>query len=247
MLWILYTRVLGVPGGMQGQSYHHISGGVSSWSHLYISSHHQEEEEEEEEEVRCSICLDILGPPTSQETVTLQRCPHSFHTACLVSLVESQPGQHHLQCPNCQTIHGVRTGNMPTTGTIRYARHEGCSLPGYPGEGVILIEYQFQDGVQDQSQPQPGKPFYAGGFPRTAFLPGSSRGQRVLHMLITAFKRGLTFTIGRSVSSGEENCLTWNGIHHKTLVNDRGSGRGYPDLGYLDRVMEELKLNGVEG
>ena len=132
---------------------------------------------------------------------------------------------------------------MPTTGKIRWARHDGRAVRGYPGQGVIVIEYQFEDGVQDESQPRPGKPFYARGFPRQAFLPGSSQGQRVLHMLITAFKRGLTFTIGRSVTTGEEDCLTWNGIHHKTGAN----GHGYPDMAYLDRVMQELKLFGVEG
>ena len=132
---------------------------------------------------------------------------------------------------------------MPTTGKIRWARHDGRAVRGYPGQGVIVIEYQFEDGVQDDSQPRPGKPFYARGFPRQAFLPGSSQGQRVLHMLITAFKRGLTFTIGRSVTTGEEDCLTWNGIHHKTGAN----GHGYPDMAYLDRVMQELKLFGVEG
>ena len=226
--------------GLRGRDRREVAGETVR---LHTRPHHHEEEKEE----RCSICLDNLGSTYSLEAVTLQRCPHSFHTACLVSLVETQPGQHHVQCPNCQTIHGVRTGNMPTTGTIRYARHQGCSLPGYPGEGVIMIEYQFQAGLQDQNQPQPGKPFYAGGFPRTAFLPGTSLGQRVLHMLITAFKRGLTFTIGQSVTTGEENCLTWNGIHHKTVVNDRGSGHGYPDMDYLDRVVQELKLNGVEG
>ena len=191
----------------------------------------------------CSICLEDLWSTTGLESVTLKQCSHSFHSGCLVRLVESQTGQHHLQCPNCQTIHGVRTGNMPTTGRIRYARHEGHSVRGYTGEGIIVIEYQFEDGVQDESQPRPGKPYYARGFPRTAFLPGSSQGQRVLHMLITAFKRGLTFTIGSSVTTGQEDCLVWNGIHHKT----GGQGYGYPDPDYLARVIQELKLYGVEG
>ena len=187
----------------------------------------------------CTICLDSLGPAT----VSLLQCGHTFHSSCLVRLVEAQTGQHHLRCPNCQTIHGVRTGNMPTTGSLRYATHQGRSLPGYPGEGVIVVEYQFKDGIQDETQPRPGKPFYARGFPRAAFLPGTSQGHRVLHQLITAFKRGLTFTIGPSVTTGEPDCLTWNGIHHKTM----GPGHTYPDMGYLDRVMLELKLNGVEG
>ena len=36
----------------------------------------------------------------------------------------------------------------------------------------------------------------------------------------------------------------WNEIHHKTTVNNY-SGHGYPDPGYLDRVMLELAAQGV--
>ena len=190
----------------------------------------------------CSVCCDSLGREDS--VVSLATCGHSFHSACLTSLVELQAGQHHLQCPNCQTIHGVRTGNMPSSGKMMYARH-AASLPGYSDSGMILIKYVFNNGVQDQTHPNPGKPFHARGFPRTALLPDNEKGERVLKMLITAFQRRLTFTIGRSVSRGEDDCLTWNGIHHKTVLRDNGSGHGYPDTDYLDRVIQELNIVGV--
>merc|ERR1712154_184538 len=153
----------------------------------------------------------------SEGVVSLTSCGHSFHAACLTGLVEHQAGQRHVQCPNCQTIHGLKTGNMPTTGKMMYTRHS-TSLPGYSDDGMIIIKYVFNNGVQDETHPNPGKPFYAKGFPRTAFLPGNRKGERVLKMLITAFQRGLTFTIGRSMSRGEDDCVTWNGIHHKTVI-----------------------------
>lgn len=190
----------------------------------------------------CSICCDSLGQ--EDPVVSLALCGHTFHSACLTGLVEHQAGQHHLQCPNCQTIHGVRTGNMPTTGKMMYARHT-ASLPGYPDSGMILIKYVFNNGVQDQTHPNPGKPFNARGFPRTALLPDNEKGERVLQMLITAFQRRLTFTIGRSVSRGEDDCVTWNGIHHKTVLRDAGTGHGFPDTDYLDRVIQELNIVGV--
>ena len=194
----------------------------------------------------CSVCCDSLEDPEDPQdpVVSLSVCGHSFHAACLRGLVEHQPGQHHIQCPNCQTIHGVRTGNMPATGSMMYARH-AASLPGYPDSGMILIKYVFHDGVQDQTHPNPGKPFHARGFPRTALLPDNTKGERVLQMLITAFQRRLTFTIGRSISRGEDDCVTWNGIHHKTGLRDNGTGHGYPDTDYLDRVIQELKIVGV--
>lgn len=189
----------------------------------------------------CSICCDSLG---MQDVVSLLQCGHTFHSACVTGLVEHQTGQRHVQCPNCQTIHGVRTGNMPTTGKMMYTRHT-ASLPGYSDHGMIVIKYTFNNGVQDETQQNPGKPFYAKGFPRTAFLPGNSQGERVLQMLITAFQRGLTFTVGRSISRGEDDCVIWNGIHHKTVAKDNGSGHGYPDMDYLDRVTQELRLYGI--
>ena len=189
----------------------------------------------------CSVCCDGLS---SLGVVSL-KCGHSFHSACLVGLVEHQTGQHHVQCPNCQAIHGVKTGNMPTTGKMMYTRHTGHSLPGYADDGMFIIKYVFNNGVQDETHPNPGKPFHAKGFPRSAFLPGNSKGERVLKMLITAFQRGLTFTIGRSLSRGEDDCVTWNGIHHKTVIKDNDSGHGYPDMDYLDRVIQELKMCGV--
>ena len=129
----------------------------------------------------CSVCCDSLG---SEGVVSLTRCGHSFHAACLTWLVEHQAGQRHVQCPNCQTIHGLKTGNMPTTGKMMYTRHS-TSLPGYSDDGMIIIKYVFNNGVQDETHPNPGKPFYAKGFPRTAFLPGNRKGERVLKMLLS--------------------------------------------------------------
>ena len=52
------------------------------------------------------------------------------------------------------------------------------------------------------------------------------------NLLQLAFERGLIFTVGRSLTSGLDNKITWNGIHHKTEVS--GSVFGYPDSEYLD-------------
>ena len=59
-----------------------------------------------------------------------------------------------------------------------------------------------------------------------------------------AWDRRLTFTIGTSVTSGITDTVVWNEIHHKTSVQNY-SGHGYPDPGYLDRVMLELAAQGV--
>ena len=60
-----------------------------------------------------------------------------------------------------------------------------------------------------------------------------------------AFRRRHTFTVGFSVTTGRENCIVWNGIHHKTQTGGGATNYGYPDLTYLSRVKEELACKGV--
>lgn len=64
-------------------------------------------------------------------------------------------------------------------------------------------------------------------------------------LLELAFKRKLVFTIGRSVTTGQENVIVWNGIHHKTALNGGPAYFGYPDPTYLIRVREELAAKGI--
>lgn len=102
-----------------------------------------------------------------------------------------------------------------------------------------------------------------------AYLPANEKGTTVLRMLERAFKQGLTFTIGFSRTTGRNNVVTWNDIHHKTRTTG-GPERyskyetksikmmclvyvhfhfpdrfGYPDPDYLERVREELEAKGI--
>ena len=65
--------------------------------------------------------------------------------------------------------------------------------------------------------PNPGQRYYGTG--RTAYLPNCPEGQKVLKLLKASFKRRLTFTIGRSRTTGCDNVVTWNDIHHKTSTS----------------------------
>ena len=60
-----------------------------------------------------------------------------------------------------------------------------------------------------------------------------------------AWERRLTFTIGTSVTTGANNTIVWNEIHHKTESTSNHSGHGYPDENYLDNVLAELAAQGV--
>ena len=68
----------------------------------------------------------------------------------------------------------------------------------------------------------------------------------MLRLLKEAWNRKLIFTVGTSVTSGTQNAVVWNEIHHKTEGFSNTSGHGYPDPNYLDNVLGELKVHGVE-
>ena len=189
----------------------------------------------------CCICLEKLS---LEGFVFLKRCKHKFHTDCLVQVVAHQSYQSYLQCSICQVIYGQKTGNMPANGQMLWIK-QSASLPGHSDCGLIVIKYNMFNGIQDENHPNPGKPYSANSFPRHAYLPDDVKGNMVLKMLITAFQRRLTFTIGRSITYGKDDCITWNGIHHKTYRSANSYGHGYPDPGYLDRVIEELSQFGI--
>ena len=73
---------------------------------------------------------------------------------------------------------------------------------------ILICEY-----LQPNHQ-NPGKKYK--GTDRKAYLPNSPEGRKVLRLLERAFKQGLTFTIGSSRTTGQEDVVTWNDIHHKT-------------------------------
>lgn len=71
-----------------------------------------------------------------------------------------------------------------------------------------------------EEHPNPGQLFT--GVSRQASLPDNEDGNKVLGMLERAFNHRLIFTIGYSCTSGKDNMVKWNDIHHKTR-RDGGS------------------------
>jgi deltex-like protein len=64
-------------------------------------------------------------------------------------------------------------------------------------------------------------------------------------LLRTAFDRRLIFTIGKSTTTGRDNSLIWNGIHHKTEKEPNKGLHSFPDNKYFASVFAELKKMGV--
>ncbi|KAK6967903.1 E3 ubiquitin-protein ligase DTX4-like isoform X2 [Biomphalaria glabrata] len=200
----------------------------------------------------CAICCDKLNEPSSygdnmsgsSDVVELCFCKHQFHKLCLLTMYNSVHKGNSLQCPCCNTIYGEKTGTCPP-GTMEWYIDKDLHLAGYEDYSTICISYHMSPGIQGPEHPHPGQRYKARGFPRTAFLPDCNQGRKVLKLLIEAFGRRLTFTIGTSTTTGEQNTLTWNEIHHKTESYGNAFGHGYPDPKYLDNVLMELASHGV--
>eukprot|EP00090_Calanus_glacialis_P027044 TRINITY_DN42554_c0_g1_i1.p1 TRINITY_DN42554_c0_g1~~TRINITY_DN42554_c0_g1_i1.p1 ORF type:complete len:423 (-),score=111.40 TRINITY_DN42554_c0_g1_i1:159-1427(-) len=197
---------------------------------------------------QCSICLSDLSDTSSYDTdstlapvLSLSHCKHAFHSACLTALMSNSPSPF-LQCPTCKKVYGIRTGTRPTTGTMTH-RLMRSSVPGHGDCGTIELHFMFSPGIQGPEHPHPGHYYTPVGFPRTAFLPDNNEGLKALHGLYLAWEQRLLFTVGRSITTGQDNCVTWNDIHLKTKTS--GGEHSYPDDQYLTNLGQDLAGFGI--
>ncbi|ROL42413.1 E3 ubiquitin-protein ligase DTX3L [Anabarilius grahami] len=195
------------------------------------SSGHESKDAHAEEET-CAICMDSF---TDKKKL---KCGHEFCRECIRMSVESLGSI----CPVCKEVYGTLEGNQPD-GTMNVTRSR-TSLPGYPHCGTIEITYNIPSGVQTKKHPDPGKPFH--GIYRQAYLPDNREGNEVLTLLQRAFQQKLIFTVGKSITTGAENVVTWSDINHKTNRSGGPQSFGYPDPDYLKRVKDELMAKGIE-
>ncbi|XP_027750904.1 E3 ubiquitin-protein ligase DTX3L [Empidonax traillii] len=186
----------------------------------------------EEKDDDCPICMDRI-----KNKETLKKCKHAFCKSCIDQAMAIKQ-----VCPVCNTVYGVMSGNQPE-GTMT-TRQMMISLPGYENCGTIEITYNMKGGVQTINHPNPGKPYHA--IQRRAYLPDNVEGQEILMLLRRAFDQKLIFTVGQSRTTGAQNVITWNDIHHKTSMRGGPTNFGYPDPDYLQRVRSELKAKGIE-
>ncbi|XP_058493299.1 uncharacterized protein si:dkey-3h3.3 [Solea solea] len=187
------------------------------------------------EDESCPICMETIK---RSEKKTLP-CKHCFCRDCLQRAFHYKP-----VCPTCGRVYGTLTGTQPEGGRMTHTTISSSSLPGYHKYGTIIIQYRIPAGIQTAEHPNCGQPY--DGVSRTAYLPDSSEGRRILTLLKRAFDQRLIFTVGRSTTSGRNNALTWNDIHHKTSTCGGPTHYGYPDPDYLSRVADELRAKGIE-
>ncbi|XP_041835992.1 E3 ubiquitin-protein ligase DTX3L-like [Melanotaenia boesemani] len=184
------------------------------------------------EDDKCHICLSTF---TNKKQL---KCKHEFCNDCLQNAVKHGGPI----CPVCKDVFGLIEGDQPD-GKMTWTTYS-LPLPGFPDCGHIVIRYDIPDGVQTGKHPNPGQRYF--GTRRVAYLPYNKEGKEVLQLLKKAFDQKLTFTVGTSRTTGSENQVTWNDIHHKTSPSGGPQCFGYPDPDYLKRVKEELKDKGIK-
>ncbi len=101
---------------------------------------------------------------------------------------------------------------------------------------TIVILYKFKSGISEKGI------LYEGTI-RNAFLPHNDEGINILKMLILAFQQRLTFTVGKSMTTGKDNQIVWAGIVHKSYTSK--GPFGFPDPLYYENIQKELALRGI--
>ncbi|XP_052448421.1 E3 ubiquitin-protein ligase DTX3L [Carassius gibelio] len=216
------------------QRYSHYQTTNKTYETPYRQNVEQQKSIDRAKDETCPICLE---PLKTSECTVLPKCKHRFCKDCLKRAFQLKP-----TCPICGEIYGSLTGTQPKGGSMTVS-WDSSSLPGYEKYGTILISYHIPSGRQGDEHPNPGMPYQ--GVSRIAYLPDSTEGRKVLKLLQRAFDQQLTFTIGRSSTTGQNNVVTWNDIHHKTSRDGGPTRYGYPDPEYLKRVQDELKAKGI--
>ncbi|KAG8122794.1 hypothetical protein E2320_018234 [Naja naja] len=177
------------------------------------------------EEVDCIICMEKLGAPSgysdTNESKTIQpgsvgRLAKCAHTFHLLCVLAMYTSGNKDGSLQCPSCKAIYGEKTGTQPSGKMDVHKlPESLPGHENHGSIQITYYINRGIQ------------------------------VLELLKVAWRRRLIFTVGTSSTTGENNTVVWNEIHHKTEMTSNVSGHGYPDPNYLDNVLAELAAQGV--
>lgn len=195
----------------------------------------------------CCICLNKLehqfdaGSGSTPQIVTdktvvrLKACGHEFHEKCARNALKRS-----ILCPLCRRPQKEVRGTMPS-GTMTIFHSESQHCQGYEHVGTIIIRYVLPPGPYPNSRRR-----VCAGADRTAYVPNTLEGIRLVSRLKYAFQHGLTFKVATIDTDGVRSSrVTWSTIGHKTSLNGGPTRYGYPDPTYLYSCNQELTDAGV--
>jgi deltex-like protein len=179
----------------------------------------------------CPICLTALS---SCKVASIRRCSHQFHVDCITASLK-----YSTRCPSCRKSLSDPQGKSPS-GTMKVTSSPSITCQGF-SVGAFKINYSLPSAMQHMYHDNPGTRHR--GTERVAYVPSNGEGPLLLRRLKYAFRRGLTFTVGTSLTSGARDVIIWSSIHHKTSL--AGGAHGYPDPGFFANCNYELDALGV--
>ncbi|CAJ1400626.1 unnamed protein product [Effrenium voratum] len=177
----------------------------------------------------CGICLGELK--RRPMAVLRLHCGHFFHEACLERWFEER-----RRCPSCKRRFGHLVGNQPSIGTMSWRLDSRVRLSGHPDSFTIVMSFRFPAGRDANGESYVGRT-------QQAFLPHDEKGKLLLALFQLGFRRRVLFDL--RVSATENKYWPAFNIHLKTAVSGGPERFGFPDDGYGQRVLEELRENGV--
>ena len=180
---------------------------------------------------QCPVCLADLKDSGSLKGTGV--CDHVFHSQCLEECLKRSG-----KCPVCRAQVVRKLGPCPD-GIMFVKSDRNLHCAGHRECGTI--RYLLHSGVQGQNHQNPGVGYSSDH--RVAYLPDCDEGRKVLELFKEAWRTRMTFTVGRRLTRGTDDVITWNDIHHKTSM--RGGEWGYPDAGYLRRVAMDMNAMGI--
>jgi len=185
----------------------------------------------------CHICLCSCseGPDLP---VQLPCKEHFFHRKCIEQALKSSS-----RCPVCRKHVGEPQGKSPSGRMKIEPTSQLCASYESVSTGSIKITYDLAGGVQRDYHASPGVSY--AGTNRVAYLPHIRASMKLLKRLKYAWRRGLTFSVGTSLTTGQCNRIVWASIHHKTSLHGGVSKHGFPDPGYFLNCNDELDALGV--
>ena len=186
----------------------------------------------------CAICLCKMEAGKDVVKINVPGCNHIFHGECIQNAIKMKPN-----CPICRTRLSEPRGTSPSGTMTITSTSLVCAGFETDSSGTFEIKYEMHSNYQKAYHPNPGVLYL--GTERTAYLPKNDKGESLLKRLKYAWKRGLTFTVGTSLTTGKANSITWSSIHHKTSPYGGVNYHGFPDAGYFINCNAELDSLGV--
>jgi Deltex C-terminal domain len=185
-------------------------------------------------EKACNLCHGPfeVQPGERLEVVRHFSCEQIYHLHCA--------DEHEIACVLCEEPLSHLHGRMPSgTMNVRIS----CSMMfGRPTTRAIVIEYMVDSGIQKRYHVHPHKKHSRAT--RVAYLPYNTEGRDLLKRLKYAFRCGLTFDVGVSLTNGKDSRVIWSTISHKTSY-DGGGPNSFPDPSYIatcNRQLDALKV-----